>query len=100
MEKTIRVRVLGREYALRVHEEDEAATREIATHVEQKMQAFRQAHPEQSEVTTAVIVALSFAEELYSTREVLAGELDELSRHLEGLLPGSGDGAPPAGEER
>lgn len=70
MEKSIRVRILGREYPLKVqHEEDEQLTRDIAAYVDAKMQAFKQAHPSQSDVVTAVFTALSIAEELYSTWE-------------------------------
>ncbi len=69
MEKSISVRVMGREYSLRVNKEDEEMTREIAAYVDDKMTAFRTAFPKQPEITTAVIAALAIAEELYSSRE-------------------------------
>jgi cell division protein ZapA len=102
MEKPIRVRLLGREYPLRVREEDEDRTREIAAYVDRKMQAFKEAHPEQSEIVTAVITALALAEELYETRDEedrwlrrLDDELGALDRQLGGVLvPDEGfDGA-------
>ncbi len=69
MEKSISVRVMGREYTLRVNEEDEAMTKEIAAYVDDKMTAFRTAFPKQPEITTAVIAALAIAEELHTARD-------------------------------
>ena len=69
MEKSISVRVMGREYSLRVNADDEEMTREIAAYVDDKMTAFRTAFPKQPEITTAVIAALAIAEELYASRE-------------------------------
>jgi cell division protein ZapA len=69
MEKSIRVRVLGRDYALRVSEEDEAATREMVAYVDTKMRAFHRAFPDQPELTTAVIAALAIAEEYFALRD-------------------------------
>ena len=87
------VRIMGHEYSLRVNEEDEAMTREIAAYVDDKMTAFRKAFPKQPEVTTAVIAALAIAEELYISRdreedvsEDADSELDELSALLEQAL--------------
>ena len=69
MEKPIRVRVMSRDFTLRVRPEDEPATREIAAYVDDKMQRFKEAHPEQSELTAAIITALALAEELYAARD-------------------------------
>jgi cell division protein ZapA len=94
MEKSIRVRVLGRDYPLRVREEDEAAMRETAAYVDAKMHAFKTTYPEQPELVTAVVTALALAEELYSTREKqkstlrrLDDELSALDRQLAEALP-------------
>lgn len=88
-EKVIRVHVLGREYSLRVREQDEELTRDIASYVDGKMQAFKETHPGQSELTTAIITALAIAEELFSIweeqedeEEALEDELDRLSDRL------------------
>lgn len=95
--KSIRVHVMGREYALRVQEEDEAFTRKVASFVNERMEQFRDEHPEQAELTTAVITALALAEELHTQRDEQAGEakalnaeLDQLAERLEAVL----DGAP------
>lgn len=85
MEKSIRVRVLGREYALRVREEDEAITRQIAAYVDEKMQLFKHTHPEQPELTTAVITAMAIAEEYYASREQQQQFMDSLDEQLSEL---------------
>jgi cell division protein ZapA len=97
--KSIRVQILGREYALRVQEDDEAHTRRIASSLDARMQQFKEAHPEQAEFTTAVMTALSLAEELYLQREkhddgtaALSEELEHLSQRLSEAVPA--DAAP------
>lgn len=70
MSYTLRVNILDREYVLRAErEEDARLTREIARYVDTKMRAFRKAHPERPELTTAVIAALAITEDLFSERE-------------------------------
>lgn len=83
--KSIRVHVLGREYALRVHEENEAFTREVAAAVNARMEKFKDAHPEQAELTTAVITALALAEDLHDLRDELDAEHDTVRDELDGL---------------
>ena len=85
MEKSIRVRILGRDYPLRVHEDAEAATREVAALVDARMQAFKTAHPEQPDLVTAVVTALALAEELYNTREIPTDFFDQLDDELDAL---------------
>ncbi|PSQ61729.1 MAG: cell division protein ZapA [Bacteroidetes bacterium QH_7_62_13] len=99
--KSIRVHVMGREYALRVREEDEAFTRKVASFVNERMEQFRDEHPEQAELTTAVVTALALAEELHTQEEERADDagalnekLDRLSGRLEAVLSGSGSGGP------
>ena len=85
MEKSIRVRILGRDYPLRVQEDAEAATREVAALVDARMQAFKAVHPEQPDLVTAVVTALALAEELYNTREMPTGFFDQLDDELNAL---------------
>jgi cell division protein ZapA len=80
--KSIRVHILGREYALRVEEDDEAFTRKMASFVNERMEQFRDAHPEQAELTTAVITALALAEELHTLKEEQAGGTAALNEEL------------------
>jgi cell division protein ZapA len=101
MDKSIRVRVLGRELALRVREEDEESMRAIAAYVDERMRAFNNAYPDQPEFTTAVVVALAIAEELFAERqearldpEHLVDALDALSDELDAAL----ESAPERGE--
>ena len=69
MEKSIRVRILGRDYPLLVREQDEALTREMAAYIDAKMQTFKKAHPDQSDLVTAVVTALALTEELFNLSE-------------------------------
>jgi cell division protein ZapA len=93
MPQSIRVRILGREYPLIVKEGEEAITREIAAYVNEKMTAFKQAHPEQSDLVAAVFSALALAGELYNvweeeedTLHTLETALDALDRELADAL--------------
>jgi cell division protein ZapA len=98
--KSIRVHILGREYALRVQEENEAFTREVAAFVNSRMEKFKDAHPEQAELTTAVITALALAEDLHDLREEVSSDreavrdtLDDLSDRLAQAVPPAADAA-------
>jgi cell division protein ZapA len=83
--KSIRVHILGREYGLRVQEEDEDFTREMASFVNARMERFKDAHPEQAELTTAVITALALAEELHELKEEHEDDAEALNQHLDAL---------------
>lgn len=93
MQKSIRVRIADRDYSLRVREENEELTRELAQYVDAKLQAFKDAHPEQSDTTASIITALAIAEELFLERggrddgsDTMAQALDELERELASVL--------------
>jgi cell division protein ZapA len=83
--KSIRINILGRDYALRVHEEDEDQTRRLADFVEDRMRRFQKAHPEQAELTTAIITALALAEEVHDLREDRSNTHDALNDDLNAL---------------
>ena len=85
MEKSINVRVMGREYSLRVNQDDEKTTREVAAYVDAKMTAFRKAFPRQSETTTAVIAALAIAEELYILRDRQGQDFEDADYEIDQL---------------
>ena len=85
MEKSIRVTIQGRDYALRVRPEDETDTRKIVAALDERLRQFQQAHPEQPELTTAVIVALGLAEELHAAQEAHEQLLDALEETLDDL---------------
>ena len=89
----VRIRLLGKDYTLRVAEGKEDATEEMASYLEGKLQAFKSAHPEQSDLTAAVITALAITEELFleqsSNRdpgEEVNMQLDELEKILSTAL--------------
>ena len=83
--KSIRVHILGREYALRVREGEEKTTRNLAAQVNARMEAFKDAHPEQAELTTAVITALTMAEEISDLKEELETSRDTQDARHEAL---------------
>ncbi len=85
MEKSIRVRILDRAYGLRVEEEHEQETREISGFVDARLQAFRRAHPDQPELTAAVITAMAITEELFAAREQQVSAADSLDARLDEL---------------
>ena len=91
--KPLKVRFLGKDYTLRVKEEDELATLEMAEYLDSKMRAFKQAHPEQSDLTAAVITGLAITEELFVERsstldpgEHINAELNKMERKLSRAL--------------
>lgn len=87
--KSIRVDIMGRTYPLRVREEDEALTREIAAYVDGKMASFREQHSEQPPLTSAIITALALAEELYAVqrdKEQALKTVDANIQHLSNAL--------------
>jgi cell division protein ZapA len=96
---SVRVRILDREYPLRVAPGDEDYTVHLAARVDERLRRLRQQLPSQPDMTHAVLVALELAEELYAARAEtdrlrarLEIEAASLSERIEAVL-GSGDGA-------
>lgn len=93
MMKSIRVRIAGREYPLRVQAEDEQAMVRLAQMVDERIEDFKQKHQGHPDVVAAVVVALGLAEELSAARDtssVLLSALDQevaiLDRELASAL--------------
>jgi len=93
MQNPVRIRLLGKDYTLRVAAGKEEATEEMARYLESKLQAFKLAHPEQSDLTAAVITALAVTEELFIERsdktdpgEYISSQLDDLEKILSNAL--------------
>ncbi|MFT5144033.1 MAG: cell division protein ZapA [Rhodothermales bacterium] len=89
MFKSLRIQILGRDYTLKVHEDNRDQTQQLADYVDHKMSVFRKAHPDQSDTTAAVMTSLAIAEELFleratqeEVRESLDLQLGELERQL------------------
>ena len=70
MQKLVHVRILGRDYAVRIPEAQEAEIRAVADGVDARLRAFKRAFPGQSDVVAAVMTALDLADELHTARNV------------------------------
>jgi cell division protein ZapA len=77
--RSVRVRVLDREYPLRVSPEDEEYTQRVASFVDERLRKIRRGIPAQPDLTHAVIGALQLAEELFAAR----AEVDRLRDQVE-----------------
>ena len=75
----IRVRILDRDYPLRVAPGDEDYTVHLAQRVDERLRRLRQALPSQPDLTHAVLATLEMAEELYAAR----AEADRLRARVE-----------------
>jgi cell division protein ZapA len=98
--RSIRVRVLDKEYPLRVAPADEAYTQRVASFVDERMRRIQRGIPAQPDLTHAIIGALQLAEELFAARSELDrlraradAEADELADQIDEAL----GMAPPAG---
>lgn len=87
MPHSIRVRILSRDFSLVVEPEDEQLMRQVAAYVDRRIQEFRRTHPEQPEVTAALITAMAIGEELLIER----GRRKRLEQHLDAELGGLAD---------
>ena len=76
---SIRVRILDREYPLRVAPGDEDYTVHLAQRVDERLRRLRQQLPSQPDLTHAILTALELAEELYAAR----AETDRLRARVE-----------------
>jgi len=85
MEQSIKVRILHKEYSLRVKEADIERTREMADYLDQRIKAFLDAHTDQADVTAAIITALAITDELYASQNSLQEIEKSVSSHLEEL---------------
>ncbi len=102
---SIRVRILDRDYPLRVAPGDEDYTIHLAARVDERLRRLRQQLPAQPDLTHAILTALELAEELYAARAEtdrlrarVEIESSELADRLESALSGTGgDGAPAEG---
>ncbi|MFN3597140.1 MAG: cell division protein ZapA [Rubricoccaceae bacterium] len=100
--RSIRVRVLERDYPLRVAPADEAYMQHLARYVDERLRSIRRGLPAQPDLTHAVLGALQLAEELFAARAeidrlqaLVEQEADALAGRLERLLPPE---TPPSGD--
>ena len=103
-ERSIRVRILDRDYPLKVAPADEAYTLHLAKYVDGRLRKIRSGIPHQPDLTHAVIGALELAEELFMARaeidrlragiEVEAGDLASILERVLARENAGGDGQP------
>ena len=68
MSEPLRISILGKDYTLRVEQDMVEATREMAEYLDSQLRAFKTAHPEQSDLTAAIITGLAVTEKLFNER--------------------------------
>lgn len=86
MDKSIRVRILDREYPLRVRADNEDRAREIAAAVDARLQSIRKQLPAEPDLTVAIMTALAYGEEAASIRESSDGERKRTSAQIHALV--------------
>ncbi|MEM6646461.1 MAG: cell division protein ZapA [Bacteroidota bacterium] len=82
---SIRVNILGRPYPLRAQPEHVVATEKTAAELDRRLRTFKEAHPEQSELTGAIITALHLLGENAALRKrvkTIEGDYEELFDEL------------------
>lgn len=91
--KSIKVTILGKQYPLRVEDNDEELMHQIAQYVDDRFRVFRDELSNQQESTVLVLASLSIAEELFlekrgkSVRNSTdSAELDEASRRIRQII--------------
>jgi len=86
MDKSIRIKILDREYPLRVSVENETRTREIAAAVDARMQSIRKHIPTEPDLTVAIMAALAYGEELASSSASNASHSSETQAQIDSML--------------
>lgn len=72
--KSIKVTIFGRQYPLKVEDEDEENMQQIAAYVDSRLRTFKNELTNQSETTVMILTCLSLAEELYLERKKNTGQ--------------------------
>ena len=86
MDKSIRVKILDREYPLRVKPEEEARALAIAARVEERMQAIRRRLPAEPDLTIAVMAAMAVADDLYASQAVEEASHEAAMAEIDALI--------------
>ena len=81
--QSIKVTILGKDYPLRVEEDQVEAMQDIAGYVDQLIREYRSHLKNQSETTAIVLSCLRIAEELHQTRLLLTKAIEDLERQQE-----------------
>ena len=86
MDKSIRVKILDRDYPLRVNIENEGRTREIAAAVDARMQTIRKHIPTEPDLTIAIMAALAYGEELAAISAANESQSEDTLAEIDALL--------------
>jgi len=84
--KLIKLNILGRDYPLRVEEQDEAHIYQLGRELDERMKLFRAHYPNEPEVTGAMMLAIQLADELSLLRKEVAKKEDAVNSSLNDLL--------------
>jgi cell division protein ZapA len=66
--KPIKVNILGRQYPLRVNDDDVELMHEIAAYVDERLRTFKKELQNQNDTTIMVLACLSIAEDYFSSK--------------------------------
>lgn len=75
--KSIKVTILGKQYPLKVADDEVQNMQRIARFVDEKFRVYKQEFSKQPETTIMVLAALSIAEELFETRNKVESGPDQ-----------------------
>jgi len=90
--KSIKVTILGKQYPLKVADDEVQNMQRIARFVDEKFRLYKHEFSKQPETTIMVLAALSIAEELFETRKQSHGTFDQkelvqqMNRSIEELI--------------
>lgn len=84
--KSIKVSILGRQYALRIEEDDEEMMLEMVEYVDRRFKQFKKQLTKQNETTIMVMATLSITEELFQLQKEAGGQEDAgKSEYISGM---------------
>jgi cell division protein ZapA len=83
--KSLKVTILGKQYPLKVAEEEVENMQQIAEFVDEKFRLYRRELSQQPESTIMVLAALSIAEELFEARRNVSHSVEDEDRLMENI---------------
>lgn len=84
--KSIKVSILGRQYALRIEEDDEEMMLEMVEYVDRRFKQFKKQLTKQNETTIMVMATLSITEEFFQLQKEAGGrENTDKSEYISGM---------------
>ncbi len=83
--KSIKVTILGKQYPLKVADDEVENMQQIAEFVDEKFRLYRRELSQQPESTIMVLAALSIAEELFEARRNVNQSVENENRLMESV---------------